>query len=153
MTTICKNRIRSFAYATALAITTLNFAPSLASGQETARGTFTLSHDVRWANVSVPAGEYHFSYGSEPVARVVRLNELTPGHRSFLVLVESSENVESAEATSADPSQLLVMTAADGTRYVSAMRLPEFGMALKFPTPSRTLRQIARAESAAAAGR
>ena len=148
MTTICKNRIRSFGYAVALALTTLNFAPSLASGQEAARGTFTLSHEVRWANVTVPAGEYQFSYGTGQPARVVRLNEVTPAQHSFLVLVEAAENIAAA-----DGSRLLVKTAADGTSYVSAMQLPEFGTALSFTAPPRTLRQIAKAGMVAAASR
>ena len=147
MTTICKNRIRSFAYAAALALTALNFAPSLASGQEAARGTFTLSHEVRWANVTVPAGEYQFSYGTDQLSRVVRLNELTPARHSFLVMVEASENIEPA-----DTSRLLVKKAADGTSYVSAMQLPEFGTALTFTAPTRTVRQIAKAGIVAAAG-
>jgi len=148
MTTICKNRIRSFGYAVALALTTLNFAPSLASGQDAARGRFTLSHEVRWANVTIPAGEYQFSYGTDQPAPVVRLNELTPAHHSFLVLVEASENIESADA-----SRLLVSTAADGTSYVSAMRLPEFGMALTFTAPPARLKQIAKAGMVAAASK
>lgn len=143
--TTCKNRIRGLAYAAALALTTLNFAPSLASGQEAARGTFTLSHEVRWANVTIPAGEYQFSYGTDQPAPVVRLNELTPARRSFLVLVESSESIESADA-----SRLVVNTAADGTSYVSAMQLPEFGTALTFTAPLPRLKQIAKAGIGAA---
>ena len=53
--------IRKFAYATLLAFTTLNFAPSLASAQE-ARGKFTLTHDVYFGSIKVSAGEYEFSF-------------------------------------------------------------------------------------------
>jgi hypothetical protein len=50
--------IRKFAYATLLALTALNFAPSLASAQEPARGKFTLTHEVHWGDAKVPAGDY-----------------------------------------------------------------------------------------------
>jgi hypothetical protein len=123
--------IRRFAYAALLALTTLNFAPSLAFGQLTARGKFTLSHDVRWENVTVPAGEYQFSLESDSVARVVTLNEVSPTHKSFFLMVPDTE-----EAKPTDRSQLLLQTARDGTSYVSAMELPEFGMTLYFTAPS-----------------
>ena len=52
--------IRKFAYATALMLSSLNFAPSLASAQDAA-GTFTLTHEVYWQNAIVPSGEYRFT--------------------------------------------------------------------------------------------
>ena len=137
---------RRFAYAALLALTTLNFAPSLAFGQDEARGKFTLSHDVRWENVRVPAGEYQFSLESDDVARIVTLNELNPTHKSFFLLVHDVE-----EAKSTDRSQLVLQTARNGTSYVSAMELPEFGMTLYFAAPpARTI--AAAASMAAAAG-
>jgi hypothetical protein len=146
MNSIRTSTIRRFAYAALLAFTTLNFAPSLASGQEVARGKFTLSHDVRWGNVTVPAGEYQFSMESDAVARVVTLNQLDHNHKSFLLLVHDME-----DAKPTDHSRLVLRTAMDGSSYVSAMQLPEFGVTLMFATPARTEKQIARAGTAAAA--
>jgi hypothetical protein len=143
MKPIYKNTIRRFAHAALLALTTLNFAPSLAFGQDTARGKFTLSHDVRWENVTVPAGEYQFSLESDDVARVVTLNELNRSHKSFFLLVN---DVEDAKPT--DRSQLVLQTARDGSSYVSAMELPEFGMTLYFGAPSA--KAIAAAANTAA---
>jgi hypothetical protein len=146
MKPIYTNTIRRFAYAALLALTALNYAPSLAFGQDTARGKFTLSHDVRWENVNVPAGEYQFSLESDPVARVVTLNELNSTHKSFFLLVHDME-----EAKPTDLSRLVLKTALDGSSYVSAMQLPEFGMTLYFLAPSaRTI--AAAANTAAAAG-
>ncbi len=123
--------IRRFAYAALLAFTTLSFVPTLAFGQEGARGKFTLSHDVRWENVTVPAGEYQFSLESDDVARVLTLNELNHNHKSFFLLAHDME-----EAKPTDRNRLVLQTARDGTSYVSAMELPEFGMTLYFAAPS-----------------
>ena len=139
------NKIRRFAYAALLAVTTINFAPSLASGQDAVRGKFTLTHDVRWENVTVPAGEYLFSLGADDVGRVLSLTELSGTHRGFFLLISDTED---AKAT--DRNRLVVQAAADGEAYVSAMQLPEFGMTLMFRAPS--VRQIARAAIAASPG-
>ena len=57
--------IRNYVYAALLAASALTFVPSAASAQEMAKGKFTLTHDVRWQNAVVPAGEYRFSLDSE----------------------------------------------------------------------------------------
>jgi len=132
------NSLRKFVYAGLLALTMLNFAPSLASGQE-AGGTFTLSHDVRWGSITVPAGEYRFSLESDKVARVLTLTELNPARKSFFLLVGDTD-----DAKPTDHNQLVLKTAKDGTSYVSAMQLPELGVTLRFATPAPLEKQIAR---------
>jgi hypothetical protein len=139
------NKIRRFAYAALLALATLNFAPSLASGQEAVQGKFTLTHDVRWENLTVPAGEYSFSFGSDDVGRVLSLTELSGAHRGFFLLVRDTE-----DAKPGDRSQLIVERSVDGSAYVSAMQLPEFGVTMLFRKPSE--RQIARAGTAGVPG-
>lgn len=132
--------IRRFAYAAVLAATTLNYAPSLASAQEPARGHFTLTHDVRWENASVPAGSYEFAYNCSTTAPVLSLTKIggTPGRYMLLVpLTEESKPGESSE---------LVLESTAAGSYVSAMLLPEFGMALHFVVPVHAgAREIARA--------
>jgi hypothetical protein len=138
--------IRKFAYATLLAFTTLNFAPSLASAQEPARGKFTLTHDVRWGNAKVPAGDYEFSYDPDGASRMMYLSKLSGARAGYLLLVTSTEDVKPS-----DQSRLILETTPVGS-YVSAMQLPEFGMTLHFTLPSRTTeRQIAKAATNAAA--
>jgi hypothetical protein len=122
--------IRNFAYASVLALTALNFAPSLASGQEAAHGTFTLSHDVRWQNAKVPAGEYQFSFNSEEFPRMLMLSKISGSRVGFMLLVRDFE-----DAKPSDTSRLLVETSADGS-YVSAMQLPESGITLHFGVPA-----------------
>ena len=74
--------IRKFAYAALLAVTSLSFVPSPASAQENARGTFTLTHDVRWQNAMVPAGEYRFSLDADGPASMLVLTKLS-GERVY----------------------------------------------------------------------
>jgi len=136
--------IRKFLYATLLALTTLNFLPTLAAAQEPAHGKFTLTHEVRWQNAIVPAGDYRFWFESDGVGGVLKLNKLNGSSAGFMFLVRDME-----EAKPRDVSELVLDKTPAGS-YVSAMQLPEFGMTLHFAVPSQTSeKQIARAGTAA----
>jgi hypothetical protein len=138
--------IRRFVYATVLVITTLNFAPSTAFGQEPARGHFTLTHDVRWGNAKVPAGEYRFSFDPEGISGVLMLSKVDGTRKGYLLVVHDTE-----ETKPSDRSRLVLNTTHNGS-YVSAMQLPEFGMTLHFAVPPPTSeKQIARAATTAKA--
>ncbi len=138
--------IRKFAYASLLAFTALNFAPSLASAQEPAHGNFTLTHDVRWGSAKVPAGEYAFSYDPNGASRTMYVSKLSGNRAGFLLLVPSIEGTKTADQS------LLVLEATPSGSYVSAMQLPQFGMTLHFTVPSHaTERQIAKAATTATA--
>ena len=137
--------IRKFAYATLLAATTLNFAPSLASAQEPARGKFTLTHDVHWENAKVLAGDYEFSFNPNSTSRAMYLTKLSGDHAGYLLLVPNTE-----DAKPSDQSRLILETIS-GSSYVSAMELPEFGMTLHFSVPSHAERQVAKAATTASA--
>jgi len=137
--------IRRFAYATLLAFTSLNFAPSLASAQE-ARGKFTLTHDVHFGGVKVSAGEYAFSFDPDTPSRMLRLSKLSGARDGYLLMVPSAE-----DAKSTDLSRLLLEVTPDGS-YVSAMQLPDVGMTLRFTVPSHASeKQIAKAATTGAA--
>lgn len=138
--------IRNFAYATLLALTALNFAPSLASAQEAASGKFTLTHEVHWGNAKVPAGDYEFSFDPDTTSPMLRLSKLSGARAGYMLLVPVRD-----EAKSSGLSRLVLEATPDGS-YVSAMQLPDFGMTLYFRVPSHpTGRQIARAATTAAA--
>ena len=124
--------IRKFASITLLALTSLNFAPTLASAEEPAHGKFTLSHDVHWQNVVVPAGDYRFSYGFDGFPRMLVLSKLSGARTGYMLLVPATE-----EAKPTDLSRLVLRTTPDGT-YVTAMQLPESGMTLDFNVPLPT---------------
>jgi hypothetical protein len=134
--------IRKFVYATLLAVTSLSFAPSLASAQAMAHGKFTLSHEVRWQNAVVPAGEYRFSLDSNGATGMLTVNGT---HTGFMFMVHDTE--------SAKPSNTnrLVLEATPEGSYVSAMQLPEFGVTLKFPVPASTEKPMATVSTASAA--
>jgi hypothetical protein len=125
------NSIRKFAYAALLALSTLNFAPTLVFGQEAA-GTFTLSHEVHWQKAIVPAGKYRFTIGSSGQAGIVALQSLDDKGPNFVVLITRMEAPRAS-----DRSQLFVVSRADG-RFVSALQLPEFGTTLHFAVPPET---------------
>jgi hypothetical protein len=129
--------IRKIVYATLLAAACLNFAPTLASAQEKAHGNFTLTHDVRWQNALVPAGDYRFTLDSDGVAGVLTLSKLSGARTGFLLMVHDTD-----EAKPSDRSRLLLEATPEGT-YVSAMQLPEFGMTLNFAVPSQPAEKVA----------
>src|ERR1700751_5612849 len=116
--------IRRFVYAAVLAVTSLNFAPSLASAQEPARGHFTLTHEVRWENARVPAGDYEFTYNVGSLAPVLILTKTSGTRASFMFLVPVTEQSKPADTS------LLVLESTPAGRYVSAMQLPDYGMSL-----------------------
>jgi hypothetical protein len=137
--------IRKFVYATLLALTSLNFAPRLASAQEMAHGSFTLTHDVHWQNAVVPAGDYRFSLDSQGVSGVLMLSKLSGTRTGFLLMVHDTE-----ETKASDRSRLILESTPQGS-YVSAMQLPELGLTLKFRVPSSTPeKQMAKAAATAA---
>ena len=131
------NSIRRFAYAAVVILSALNFSPSLAFAQDAA-GTFTLTHEVRWQNAIVPAGEYRFTIGATGPAEMLTLRKMTGNAASFMLLVT---DVETSQASA--PSQLVVISRANG-RFVSTMQLPEFGVTLHFAVPAET-REVAQA--------
>lgn len=140
MTLRALSSIRRYAYAAVLAATTLNYAPSLASAQEPARGHFTLTHEVRWANARIPAGEYEFSCNVSSIAPVLSLTKTSGVRASFMLLVPTID-----ESKPGDTSRLELESTPLGS-YVSAMQLPDFGMSLHFVVPTHaTERQLARA--------
>jgi len=130
--------IRKFTFAAFLALTTLNFAPSLASAQ-VAQGSFTLSHNVHWQNANVPAGEYRFSYDSGEPLGVLMLTKRDGGSGGYVIMVPGTDPMEGS-----GPDRLVLNTSASGS-YVSDMQLPGFGVTLHFRPPKATEKQMARA--------
>lgn len=138
--------IRKFAYAALLAVTSLNFAPNLASAQEPARGKFTLTHEVRWGTAKVPAGDYEFSYDPSRVVPVLSLRKTSGTRAGFIVIVPTTE-----DSKPSDLSRIVLESSPEGI-YVSAMRLPESGMTLLFHAPQHSAeRKVAKAANTAAA--
>jgi hypothetical protein len=121
---------RKFAYAVVLLLSALSFEPSPASAQNAA-GAFTLAHEVHWQNAIVPPGKYRFTIGSSGPAEMLTLRNLS-GSASFMILV-----VDTEESLPSDSSQLELVPRSAGS-FVSAMRLPEYGLTLHFTVPAET---------------
>jgi hypothetical protein len=131
--------IGTIVYTAALALSALNFPPSLASAQE-ARGTFKLTHDAHWGNQMVAAGEYRFTLESEGPTQLLVLRKLSGSGSSSMMLVTDTE---ASKPTAI--SRLLLISRPEG-RFVSAMDLPEAGITLHFAVPPET-NIVAKADS------
>jgi hypothetical protein len=137
--------IRNCVYAAVLAASALSFTPSPASAQESAHGKFTLTHEVRWENAKLSAGDYTFSFDPDNGTRMLSLSKLSGARTGYMVLVPETE-----DSKPTDQSRLVLEATTDGS-YVSAMQLPEFGMTLHFTVPPHTEREIAKAATTATA--
>jgi hypothetical protein len=138
--------IRNYVYAALLAASALNFAPTMASAQEAAKGKFTLTHEAHLGNATLAAGEYAFSFDPDNGTRMLSINKLSGARTGYMVLVSDTE-----DSKPSDQNRLILESTTDGS-YVSAMQLPEFGMTLRFTVPSHsTERQIAKAGTTATA--
>ena len=136
--------LRKFAYAALLAATSLTFTTSLASAQERAQGNFTLTHDVRWQNALVPAGDYRFALDSDGASGMLTLTKLSGSPTGFMLMVHDTDEVKPSAI-----NQIVLKTTPDGS-YVSAMQLPEFGVTLNFAVPTKvTEKQLAKAPATA----
>jgi hypothetical protein len=131
MKSICK-----FAYAGLLALSFLTLMPALASAQD-ARGAFTLTHDVRWQNVSVPAGDYRFSLELRGPSEMLVLSKVSGRGSGFMILVNDADSLN-PETVAATENGKLTLISQSGNRYVSSMELPAIGMTLHFAVPAAT---------------
>jgi hypothetical protein len=141
---ICK-----FAYASLLALSSLTLMPAPASAQD-ARGAFTLTHDVRWQNIAVPAGDYKFSVELRGPSEMLVLHKVSGGGSGFMILVNDVDSF--VPATAASENGKLTLVSQSGTRYVSAMELPAIGTTLHFAVPAET-RELAMARGASASSK
>jgi hypothetical protein len=140
--------IRKFAYASILALTSLTCMSALASAED-ARGSFTLSHDVRWQNVTVPAGEYKFSVELRGPSEMLTLSKVSGDRSGFMILVNDAETVAPYSTEETAISGKLTIVSESGSRYVSSMELPGLGMTLHGAVPTET-RELALASGAPA---
>ena len=120
--------IRKFAYAAVLAVSIISIQPTLASAED-ARGVFTLTHEVRWQNCVLRAGDYAFTLKSMGRPTFLMLRGLNGTGTNAMLLVSDVE-----DAKPDDVSQL-VLVSRNGQSFVSAMDLPDSEMTLHFDVP------------------
>jgi hypothetical protein len=139
--------IRKVVYASLLALSSLTFTSAVASAQDT-RGGFTLTHNVRWQNVEVPAGEYKFSVELRGPSEMLTLRKASGEGAGFMILVNDVDNVPPAAVDNGK----LTLVSQSGNRYVSSMELPAIGKTLHFSVPAET-RELAMATGASASSK
>jgi len=128
--------IRRFVYSAVLALSALPFTPSPAHAQEM-HGSFTLSHEVRWQNYVVPAGDYRFEVQPKGPSAILLLRKVSGHNAGFLILANKAESSKPS-----DRDRLVVVARPSGS-YVSSMELPQFGETLRFAVPAES-REVAR---------
>lgn len=134
--------LRKLGYATLMAATIFNYAPTLASAEEPSRGHFKLTHGVRWENAMVPAGEYAFSYDPDSLTPVLTITKIDGPRASFMLMVPGKDESSQKDANS------LVLESTPAGSYVSALKLAESGVTLQFWVPRPTEKLMGKAEPA-----
>ena len=88
--------IRKLAYFALLTLSVFSITPTLAAAQE-ARGSFTLTHDVRWQDIDVSAGEYEFSLNPMGASQLLLLRKADGKGTGYMLLVHNTEAAESSD--------------------------------------------------------
>jgi hypothetical protein len=99
---------------------------SQAAAQNTVKGSFTLSHEIRWQNATLPAGDYTFSIPS------------TVGKEPMLVKGPSGAVYELPAVTSykqSDQASFLILEQRGKTFFVREMDLNGVGLQLRYSVP------------------
>ena len=131
--------IRKFAYFALLTLNVFSITPTLAAAQE-ARGSFTLTHDVRWQDIDVSAGEYEFSLNPAGSSQLLVLRKADGKGTGFMMLVNNTDETGSSGLAR------LILVSRSGKSYVSAMNVPQSGVQLHFVVPRETTeKQVAAA--------
>jgi hypothetical protein len=99
---------------------------SSASAQDAFQGQFNLPHDVRWANASLPAGNYTFSLDSTTMPGRVFLRG---PHGGAFILTSVIDNRNEGD------SSKLTIEHRGGTSFVRSMYLAELGVELTYSAP------------------
>jgi hypothetical protein len=110
---------------------------SSASAQNAFQGKFTLPNDVRWANATLPAGDYTFSLNSTSMPGRVFLQG--PNGGAFILTSVIDERNEG-------DSSKLTIEHRGGIRFVRSMYLAELGVELTYRTPKTPKQDVELAQ-------
>jgi hypothetical protein len=122
--------LRKFASTAVLTLGALSLVSTVASAQS-ARGSFTLPHEVHWQNAVVPAGTYNFSLEPKGPSQLLTLRSLS-GRDGFMIMVNAI-----GSSRFSDLNRLEVVSRA-GKSFVRTMDLPQFETVLHFSVPSES---------------
>ena len=106
---------------------------SSASAQNAFQGKFTLPDDVRWANATLPAGDYTFSLSSTTMPGRVFLQG--PNGGAFILTSVIDERNEG-------DSSKLTLEHRDGISFVRSMYLADLGVELTYRVPKTPKKDV-----------
>ena len=106
---------------------------SSASAQNAFQGKFTLHNEVRWANASLPAGNYTFSLDSTTMPGRVLLRG--PHGGAFILTSVVDERHEG-------DSSRLTIEHRGGLSFVRSMYLADLGVELTYPAPKTPKKDV-----------
>jgi hypothetical protein len=110
---------------------------SSASAQNAFQGKFTLPNDVRWANATLPAGDYTFSLSSTTTPGRVFLQG--PNGGAFILTSVIDERNEG-------DSSKLTIEHRGGISFVRSMYLADLGVELTYHAPKTPEKDVERAK-------
>jgi hypothetical protein len=121
-----RNRILTLA---AVGLMAIGFGASASQAQAIYKGSFTLNHDVRWQNATMPAGDYTFTVQSSTRSKPV----LVTGPNGTVFQMP----LVTAETKIADQSKLILEWRGDSL-CVREMDLAQIGLNIRYTVPKAT---------------
>ncbi len=112
---------------TAIALIGLCASAAPASAQNAFKGSFTLPDDVRWANASLPAGDYTFVLKSSSLPAQIVLQ----GPNGSVIIMTSATD----QRNDGDSSNLTIERRG-ASRFVRDIYLADLGVHLRYSMPS-----------------
>ena len=110
---------------TAFALAAVCASPTPATAQGVYKGSFTLPHEVRWQNATLPAGDYTFEMKSLETSSLIRLNG--PKGSQFIPALVADEKVTE--------QSMLVIETRGSISAVTELCLSGIGRTLRYAVP------------------
>jgi hypothetical protein len=115
-----------------------------AAAQTVAGGSFTLSHEIRWQNATLPAGDYTFSLNSVSVLKPMIIKG-SNGSVFELAAVVSDRRI--------DGPSVLVLEQRAGTFFVRELDLAKADLEIQYTVPKTQRNEKVLAQSPASTER
>jgi len=96
-----------------------------ASAQAAYRGSFTLTHAVRWQNATLPAGDYTFQI--ESLSLPAKMTVKGPNGSQFVTAIVVNEK--------ASEQSMLIVENRGSSSAISELRLAAIGRSLRYAVP------------------
>jgi hypothetical protein len=130
-----KNNLSRILAIVAIALIAVCAAPAPAAAQNAYQGRFTLTHDVRWSQAVLPAGEYTFALKSVALPAQI----LVHGPNGFAIIMTSATDTKNK-----DTSSSITVERRGGMPVVRDLYLAELGIDLRWSAPKLPDNEIAQ---------